>query len=56
MKQEVLKAFDLQWLPVTALVIFVASFVLYTWWTYRADNKAHFEKISQIPLDDKDIA
>ncbi len=56
MKQEVLKAFDLPWLPVIALVLFVTSFVLYTWWTYRATNKSHYEQAGNIPLDDKDIA
>ncbi len=55
MKQEVLKAFDIQWLPVTALVLFLTSFILYTWWTYRAANKNFYEQLGKIPLDDKDI-
>lgn len=52
MKQEALKTFDMPWLPVTALLLFVVCFSLYAWWTYRRENKSHFERVSQIPLDD----
>lgn len=54
MKQEVLRAWDLPWLPVTALVLFVVCFSLYTWWTYRSANRAYYESVSRIPLDDKE--
>ncbi len=54
MKQEVLRSFDLPWLPVTALVLFVVCFGVYAWWTYRAENRAFYESISKIPFDDKD--
>lgn len=54
MKQEVLKAFDLPWLPISALVLFVVCFSLYTWWTFRQKNKKFYEDISLIPLEDKE--
>ncbi len=52
MKQEALRSFDMPWLPVTALLLFVACFALYAWWTYRRDNKSHFDRVAQIPLED----
>jgi len=52
MKQEALKTFDMPWLPVTALILFVACFALYAWWTYRRVNRPHFERVAQIPLED----
>ena len=52
MKQSVLKAWDLPWLSVTALILFVACFSLYAWWTYRRENKEMFEHVANIPLDD----
>ena len=52
MKQQALSTFDMPWLPVTALVLFVVCFTLYAWWTYRRENKMHFERVAQIPLDD----
>lgn len=55
MKQSVLKAWDLPDLSVAALVLFVVCFLLYTWWTYRQENKAIFERVAQIPLEDAPI-
>lgn len=52
MKQEALKGFDMPWLPITALILFVTCFTLYTWWTYRKKNKPYFERVAQIPLED----
>lgn len=52
MKQEALKTFDMPWLPVTALMLFVACFAMYAWWTYRKQNRHHFERVAQIPLED----
>ncbi|MFL5785922.1 MAG: cbb3-type cytochrome oxidase subunit 3 [Bacteriovoracaceae bacterium] len=54
MKQEVLLGWDIPWLPVTALVLFVVSFSFYAWWTYRGTNRAFYEEVSRIPLEDKD--
>ncbi len=55
MKQEVLKHFDVPWLPLTALVLFVVCFAAYTYWTYRKANRPHFESVSRIPLEDPSI-
>lgn len=52
MKQAVLKAWDLPALSVSALVLFVVCFAIYTWWAYRKENKAVFEKAALIPLED----
>ena len=52
MKQEALRSFDMPWLPVTALILFVVCFALYVWWTYRKQSRPHFEQVAQIPLDE----
>lgn len=52
MKQAVLKAWDLPWLSVTALLLFVICFSFYVWWTYRRQNKEMFDQAALIPLDD----
>lgn len=52
MKQAVLKGWDLPGLSVSALVLFLVCFLLYTWWTYRRENKAVFERVAQLPLED----
>ena len=52
MKQEALRGFDMPWLPVSALILFVLCFALYAWWTYRRENKPHFERVALIPLED----
>lgn len=56
MKQAVLKAWDLPGLSVSALVLFVVCFSLYTWWTYRRQNKAVFDRAAQLPLEDAPTA
>lgn len=55
MKQSVLKAWDLPELSIVALVLFVVCFLLYAWWTYRRENKAIFEQVAQIPLEDAKV-
>lgn len=52
MKQQVLNNFDMPWLPVTALVIFVLCFVIYTLWTFKKDRLPEYVSMSKIPLDD----
>ena len=56
MKQAVLSHWDLPWLPLTALMIFVACFGAYTWWTYRRANKKFYQQASLIPLEDPNSA
>jgi cbb3-type cytochrome oxidase subunit 3 len=52
MKQAVLKHWDLPWLSVSALLIFVICFAAYTYWTYRKANKKVYDEASQIPLEE----
>lgn len=54
MKQQVLSNWNLPWLPLTALIIFVVCFAAYTFWTFRKQNKSYYEQASLIPLKDKD--
>ncbi len=51
MKQAALKNFDLTWVPITGLVIFVVCFAAYTYWTYKRSNKDFYEKAASIPLE-----
>lgn len=55
MKQEVLKAWDMPWLPVFALILFIIFFGAYIFWAYRKKNQSLFQKISMIPLNDAPI-
>jgi len=52
MKQAVLGNWDLPWLPISALIIFVACFVVYALWTFSKQNRPVYEKVSFIPLED----
>lgn len=56
MKQQALSNFDLPWLPITGLVIFVLCFAIYIYFTYRKANKPFYQKASLIPLDDPKLA
>ena len=53
MKQAVLGQFDMPWIPVTGLVLFVGCFALYTYWTFKDSNKEHYREASLIPLEDE---
>lgn len=53
MKQSVLSHFDMPWIPITGLVLFVVCFVAYTYWTFRKANKNHYQQASMIPLADE---
>ena len=52
MKQAVLSHFNLPWLPITGLIIFVVCFSLYTYWTYKKENKAVYDQASLLPLEE----
>jgi cbb3-type cytochrome oxidase subunit 3 len=52
MKQAALSHFDMTWLPITGLVIFVVSFSLYTYWTFHKSNREHYREASLIPIED----
>jgi cbb3-type cytochrome oxidase subunit 3 len=55
MKQEVLSHFNHTWLPLTALLLFIACFTLYLFWTFKKENKKLYEEISHLPLKDKEL-
>jgi cbb3-type cytochrome oxidase subunit 3 len=52
MKQAVLGHWDLPWLPLTALMLFVICFSAYVYWTYKKENKKVYDKASLIPLEE----
>jgi cbb3-type cytochrome oxidase subunit 3 len=54
MKQAALKNFDLTWVPISGLVIFVVCFAAYTYWTYKKSNKDFYEKAAFMPLENND--
>lgn len=51
MKQAALKNFDLTWIPITGLMIFVVCFALYAFWTYKKSNKELYDKAAMLPLE-----
>lgn len=53
MKQEVLKNFDLPWLPVSGLILFVLCFSIYSWWTFRKKNHEMYRAAALIPLEEE---
>jgi len=52
MKQAVLSHFDMPFIPITGLVIFVTCFAAYTYWTFKKTNRAFYEEAEKIPLQD----
>ncbi len=55
MKQAALKNFDITWLPITGLIIFVVCFLAYAFYTYRKSNKAYYQQAAMIPLQEEKI-
>lgn len=55
MKQAALSQFNITWIPVTGLILFVCCFSLYIYWTYRKANKLHYQEASMVPLKDAKI-
>lgn len=54
MKNEILSRFDHPIFPIVALIIFLTCFVIYTYWTFKDENKKFYENSSLIPLNDGD--
>jgi len=52
MKQAVLAQFDLPWIPLTGLVLFVACFALYCFWTFKRSNLPLYTRAAELPLED----
>lgn len=53
MKQEVLKSFDISWIPISGLIIFFICFGVYVYYTYKSSNKKYYDEAAQIPLNDE---
>jgi cbb3-type cytochrome oxidase subunit 3 len=54
MKQAVLKNFDLTYLPLIAMALFVICFMAYVVWAFSKSNKPLFDHAANIPLNDPD--
>lgn len=52
MKQLVLSNFDLPWVPLTGLILFVTCFTVYIYWTFKKENKEVYQAASLIPLEE----
>lgn len=52
MKQLVLSNFDIPWIPLTGLLLFVICFAAYTYWTFKKENKSLYQAASLIPLEE----
>lgn len=52
MQREVLSRFNLPWLPISALIIFLVCFLIFLYWTFKKENKSLYESSSHIPLTD----
>jgi len=55
MKQAVLAQFNLPWIPITGLVLFVVCFALYCYWTFRRDAVPTYQAAAQLPLVDPPV-
>ena len=54
MKQDAFTNFDMPWLPITGLIIFVVCFAIYTYWTYKKENKDLYDQAALIPLEENE--
>lgn len=52
MKQTVLQGFDITWIPITGLVLFMFCFGIYIYFTYKKENKNFYDQASYIPLNE----
>jgi hypothetical protein len=51
MKSTILSQFDMTYLPVIALFIFLTVFVFVVWWSGREGSRNLYEKMEKLPLD-----
>lgn len=47
-----LSEFDMPWLPITGLIIFVVCFSMYSYWTFKKENLSKYKQASLLPLED----
>lgn len=52
MSSEILSIIEKPWLPILALFIFASCFIIYTYWTFKKENKPVYENASLMPLED----
>lgn len=52
MKQAVLANFNITWIPLTGLVLFVVCFGVFTYWTLKKSNGAVYDRAAGLPLED----
>lgn len=52
MKQEVLGNFDLPWIPVSAMILFVLCFAIFCYWTFKRSNRGLYQEAAAMPLED----
>ncbi len=52
MKSEAMKLFDLPFLPMIGLLIFVFLFIGIVYWTYKASNQQKFDEAARLPLEE----
>lgn len=53
--RETLKHFNMPWLPITGLIIFMFCFAVYTYWTYKKENKKTYDQVAMIPLEEETL-
>ena len=51
MKQEALTQFPIHWMTITALILFLVSFITIWLWAYNSKNKALIEQHASLALD-----
>ena len=52
MKSEVLSQFNIPWLPLTALMLFFAVFIVMLLMVFNKKSKGHQTEASMVPLND----
>lgn len=48
-----LQHFNQPWLPISGLIIFMLCFGIYTYWTFKKENKDIYDQASMIPLEEE---
>lgn len=44
--------FTIPWMPISGLIIFVICFCIYTFWTFKNENKAVYDRAALLPLEE----